>query len=103
MTDKEFIEQIAPIIQKYAKAYGYKVVSAVIAQACIESGFGRSTLSAKYHNYFGLKCGSGWLGPSVNMNTKEEYTPGTLTSIRDFFRVYSSMEDGVKGYYEFIQ
>lgn len=103
MTDKEFIEQIAPLVQKYAKAYGYKVVSAVIAQACIESGFGRSTLSAKYHNYFGLKCGSGWLGPSVNMNTKEEYTPGTLTSIRDFFRVYSSMEDGVKGYYEFIQ
>lgn len=103
MTDKEFIEQIAPIIQKYAKAYGYKVVSAVIAQACIESGFGRSTLASKYHNYFGMKCGTGWVGPSVNMATKEEYTPGTLTSIRDFFRVYSSMEDGVKGYYEFIQ
>lgn len=103
MTDREFIEQIAPLVQKYAKAYGYKVVSAVIAQACIESGFGRSTLSAKYHNFFGLKCGSGWKGASVNMATKEEYTPGTLTSIRDFFRVYTSMEDGVKGYYDFIQ
>lgn len=103
MTDREFIEQIAPLVQKYAKAYGYKVASPAIAQACIESGFGRSALSAKYHNYFGLKCGSGWVGPSVNMATKEEYQPGTLTSIRDYFRVYASMEDGVKGYFEFIQ
>lgn len=103
MTDREFIAQIAPIIQKYARAYNYMVVSAVIAQACIESGFGRSTLASQYHNYFGLKCGSGWYGASVNMGTKEEYTPGTLTSIRDNFRVYLSMEDGVKGYYEFIQ
>ena len=103
MTDKEFIAAIAPIVKKYAKEYGYWVASPIIAQACIESGYGRSTLSAKYHNYFGLKCGSGWTGPSVNMNTKEEYTVGTLTSIRDNFRVYSDMDSGVKGYFDFIQ
>lgn len=28
---------------------------------------------------------------------------GTLTSIRDNFRVFDSMEEGVKGYFEFIQ
>ena len=103
MTDKEFIAQIAPIIQKYAKQYGYKVVSAVIAQACVESGYGRSSLAKKYNNLFGLKCGSGWKGKSVNMATNEEYTAGTLTTIRDNFRVYDNMDDGVKGYYEFIQ
>lgn len=103
MTDREFIVQIAPYIRKYAKQYGYWVASPIIAQACIESGYGRSSLSAKYHNYFGLKCGSGWKGPSVNMSTKEEYTAGTLTSIRDNFRVYSDMDSGVRGYFEFIQ
>lgn len=36
------------------------------------------------------------------MSTKEEYQPGTLTSIRDNFRSYRSMEEGVKGYFEFI-
>ena len=36
------------------------------------------------------------------MRTKEEYSVGTLTTIRDNFRVYDSMEDGVKGYYDFI-
>lgn len=103
MTDNEFINQIAPIVQKYAKAYDYDVVSAIIAQACLESAFGRSTLGYKYHNYFGMKAGSGWTGRSVNLQTKEEYTPGTLTTIRDAFRVYSNMDEGVKGYFDFIQ
>lgn len=99
---KQFIEQIAPIIQKEAKARGYTIVSAIIAQACIESAFGTSSLGYKYHNYFGMKCGSSWKGKSVNLKTKEEYTTGTLTTIRDNFRVYDSMEDGVKGYFDFI-
>lgn len=98
---KKFISEIAPIIQKEAKARGYLVCSPVIAQACIESAYGLSGL-AKYFNYFGLKCGSAWKGKSVNMKTKEEYTVGTLTTIRDNFRVYDSMEDGVKGYFDFI-
>jgi hypothetical protein len=34
--------------------------------------------------------------------TKEEYTPGVQTTIRDNFRVYDSMEEGIKGYFEFI-
>ena len=68
---KQFIETIAPIIQKYAKKYGYKVVSPIIAQACLESKYGFSGL-AKYYNYFGMKCGSSWKGKSVVKDTKEE-------------------------------
>ena len=49
-----------------------------------------------------MKCGSSWKGKSVNMATKEEYTPGQLTNIRDNFRAYDSMEEGVAGYYGFI-
>lgn len=97
-----FIEQIAPLIQKESKKRGYKVASPIIAQACCESAFGMSSLGYKYHNYFGLKCGSAWKGKSVNLKTKEEYTVGQLTTIRDNFRVYDSMEDGVKGYFDFI-
>ena len=99
---KQFIQRIAPIIQEEAKKRGYKVCSPVIAQACIESAFGTSMLGSKWHNYFGMKCGSAWKGKSINLKTKEEYTVGTLTTIRDNFRVYDSMEDGVKGYFDFI-
>lgn len=99
---KKFIDEIAPIIQKYAKLYGYKVASPIIAQACIESAYGTSSLGYKYHNYFGMKCGSSWTGRSVNLSTKEEYKAGTLTSIKANFRVYDSMDAGVRGYFEFI-
>lgn len=97
-----FINEISPIIQKYSRQYGYKVSSPIIAQACLESGYGKSVLAAQYHNYFGMKCGSKWKGRSVNLKTKEEYNLGILTDIKANFRVYSSMEEGVKGYFEFI-
>ena len=99
---KQFIKEIAPIIQKYAKQYGYKVASPIIAQACIESAFGTSSLGKRYHNYFGMKCGSSWKGKSVNLATKEEYKPGTLTSIKANFRAYDSMDEGVNGYFVFV-
>ena len=102
MNNNEFIEQIANCVEKYAYVYGIEVHSPIIAQAIVESGWGKSSLASKYHNYFGLKCGSSWKGKSVNMATKEEYKVGTLTNIRDNFRVYDSMEDGVKGYFDFI-
>ena len=98
---KQFIETIGPIIQEEAKARGYKVCSPIIAQACIESGYNTSLLSMKYHNYFGMKCGSVWKGPSVNMATKEEYN-SQLVNIRDNFRCYPDMLAGVKGYFDFI-
>ena len=103
MSNQEFIEQIAAYVKKYAAIYGICVHSPIIAQAILESGWGESKLAATYHNYFGLKCGTKWTGKSVNMNTQEEYEPGTLTTIADNFRVFDSMEEGVKGYFEFIQ
>lgn len=103
MTNQEFIEQVATYVRKYAASFGICVHSPIIAQAILESGWGKSKLAATYHNYFGLKCGTKWTGKSVNMNTQEEYEPGTLTTIKDNFRVYDSMEEGVKGYFEFIQ
>lgn len=103
MNKREWLETIAPIIRKIAFEYGYKYPSAIIGQAILEGGWGQSSLASKYHNYFGLKCGSSWKGKSVNLSTKEEYTAGTLTNIKANFRVYDTMEDGVRGYFEFIQ
>lgn len=100
---KAFIKKIAPVIKAAAKKNGYKVSSAIIAQACIESGWGQSLLASKYHNYFGMKCGSSWKGGSVNLQTKEEYKKGTLTTIKDNFRTFKDMESGVQGYFDFIK
>lgn len=103
MTKAEFIEQIASYVCKLAPSYSIFCPSAVIAQAILESGWGESTLASKYNNFFGMKCGTLWKGKSVNLATKEEYEPGVLTDITDDFRVYDSVEEGIKGYFEFIQ
>ena len=100
---RQFVIDIANYVRKYAPQYGIKVYSPVIAQAIHESGWGESKLSAKYHNYFGLKCGTKWTGKSVNMKTQEEYSAGSLSTISANFRAYDSMEEGVKGYFDFIQ
>ena len=82
-THKQFIEQIASYVVKYASKYEILVHSPVIAQAILESGWGKSKLASTYHNYFGMKCGTKWTGKSVNLTTQEEYEVGTLTTIKD--------------------
>lgn len=99
---REFINTIGPMIQEEAKKRGYKTCAAVVAQACCEGNFGQSVLAKRYNNHFGLKTGSSWKGPSVNLKTKEEYQPGVLSTIRDNFRCYSDMRSGVSGYYDFV-
>lgn len=100
---KAFIQHITPIIRAEADRRGYKICSTVIAQGIIEGRYGTSTLAKPpYRNHWGLKCGKSWKGRSVNLKTKEEYTPGTLTTIKDNFRCYDSDEESVAGYYDFI-
>lgn len=99
---RQFVLDIARLVREYAPEWGVKVYSPIIAQAIHESGWGESSLGYKYHNYFGLKCGTLWKGKSVNLSTKEEYSAGTLTTISANFRVYDSMEEGVRGYFVFL-
>lgn len=102
MSAAAFISQIGPIIQRYAALYGYRFPSAIIAQACIESAYGTSSLAYRYHNYFGIKWWRGCGRSAVNLQTEEEYTPGILTSVKSGFAVGRDMEDGVRMYFEFI-
>lgn len=105
MDKKKFVKMLLPYIRKYVQMYGYNdvVEGAIVAQAACESAWGDSSLAKKYHNYFGMKCGSSWKGSSINMATKEEYTPGTLTKIKDNFRAYDCLENGIAGYFDFIK
>lgn len=103
MTEKQrdFVELIYNNLKEYAPRYHLKCYPVIIAQAILESGWGKSYLAQK-NNFFGLKCGRYWKGKSVNLQTKEEYVKGTLTKIHDNFRVYDTPAEGVKGYCEFL-
>ena len=102
LEQQNFINSIYEALCKYAPTYSIKCYSAIIGQAILESGWGKSKLASSYHNYFGLKCGSYWKGKSVNMETFEEYKVGALTQITDNFRVFDNLDSGVKGYLDFI-
>lgn len=106
MSQLEFIQQIAPYVQKYALKYGIQVVSPIIAQACLESAYGTS-FKAKYHNYFGLK----YRANRVNVNNgyfldggSEQGADGVYTPLPSTTAWYAfdSMEKGVEGYFQFI-
>lgn len=99
----DYINMIAPHVINTVKKNGKGFPSAIIAHSITESGWGTSSLASKYNNYFGMKCGSSWTGKSVNMQTQEEYTVGTLTTIRDNFRAYDSIDEGIQGYFDFLK
>lgn len=102
LEQQNFINSIYEALCKYAPTYNIKCYSAIIGQAILESGWGKSKLASNFHNYFGLKCGSSWKGKSANMKTFEEFKGGTITQTSDNFRVFDSLESGVKGYLDFI-
>ena len=64
---------------------------------------GASKLANDYNNYFGIKAGTGWTGPTVNMKTGE-YTPGGVPyNITDSFRAYPSVNDSFNDYVNFLK
>lgn len=100
MTQKEFIEQIGTAAKAYYPTY--KILpSLVIAMAIKESNWGKSQLSSVNHNYFGMKwntkCGTKY----VEYTTKE-FKDGKYITVKAKFRSYDTLEDGIKGFYDFI-
>lgn len=101
----DFIKQIAPYIQKYAPQYNIKVCSPIIAQAILESASGTSELAVKAHNYFGLKYRPGRCPASCGIYHKtgsEQNPDGTYISSVMQWMKFSDMENGVRGYFDFI-
>ena len=72
--------------------------SVTISQAILESNWGKSELSAKYNNYFGIKASAGWNGKIATFSTKENYND----TIKANFRAYDSLEESVNDLGNFL-
>ncbi len=94
---QDFINELYPQAAEIYDKYGV-LPSISISQAILESGWGKSELSAKSNNLFGIKADPSWKGKKVKMNTSEYYNK----KIIDDFRVYDSHEDSMKNYGEFL-
>ena len=72
--------------------------SITISQAILESSWGKSDLSVKANNLFGIKADSSWKGKSVTMTTSEYYND----VIKGNFRSYENKTDSLDDYGTFI-
>jgi flagellum-specific peptidoglycan hydrolase FlgJ len=94
----DFIKSLVPHAQRIQEKYKI-LASLIIAQACLESNFGRSGLAQKGKNLFGIK--GSYNGQSVTMRT-HEYQRGKKIWIDASFRKYpswyESLEDLAKLY-----
>lgn len=97
---KKFIDTLTPLIVKYAG--GKYSVECILAQAILESAWGKSQLAKKYNNFFGMKTGRSWKGEKAELSTKEEIN-GKLVTIKGTFRAYPDIESGIAGYFDFIK
>lgn len=102
-----FIKTLAKYARKICqeRGYGFPQYAVCVAQACLESAYGTSTLMKKANAYFGIKANKTWLnkgGRIYNTKTKECYDGKTYTTITDSFRAYNSLEDSVKDYFDLI-
>ena len=97
-----FIDEIAPLAQADMAKTGIPA-ALTIAQAILESGWGRSDLAKNAHNLFGMKKnlsgntwpGSTWDGKRVcTKDTKEVYSTGAATVSAEF-RVYNNYAESV--------
>ncbi len=90
---RQFIASILPSVQSAAKQLGVAPV-AILAQAALETGWGRH---APGNNVFGVKADGGWSGPSVQALT-QEFRDGVATAGQAAFRAYQSVSDSVSNY-----
>lgn len=92
LTNKQFIDKIKPYAITIGQAIGvpYKFI---IAQICLETGYGKSSLSSKYNNYGGIKEFGN--GPKVNLLTTE-CKNGVCAKVYQPFAVYPTIDAGMK-------
>lgn len=101
MDESQFIETIGGMARADYPS-GKILPSITIAQAIHESGWGKSGLTQKANNLFGIKAGSSWQGETINMATGEVLN-GQSVTINDNFRKYNSVEESIVDHGKFFQ
>jgi len=93
----EFSQKLMPLLQKAGQQLGVSP-KILLAQAAIETGWGRSVVG---NNLFGIKAGSSWSGEKIDAAT-HEYENGQLISITDAFRAYPNAEASVNDFVSLV-
>ncbi|GAA2525898.1 sporangiospore maturation cell wall hydrolase GsmA [Pilimelia columellifera] len=106
LTTAQFIAMAAPGAQRGWREYGVPP-SVTIGQAILESGWGRSALSANHNNYFGIKCFNGARGPLASgcysYQTFECNKSGACWPETATFRTYANPTNSFRDHGNFLR
>jgi flagellar protein FlgJ len=102
---QQFVETVWPLAKQAAKALNVPA-KAILAQAALESGWGRhvsqSAGGINSHNLFNIKADDGWRGPKVIVDTLE-FEHGVAKRQKAAFRAYASYADCFHDYVKFLK
>ena len=101
----EFVRAVWEHAREAAAALG-TAPEALVAQAALETGWGRHILQrpdgASSHNLFGIKADSRWLGERVSAATLE-FRAGVVEQERASFRAYDSLAESFADYVRLLK
>lgn len=101
----EFVEYMMPKAQRAAEKIGVDP-KALVAQAALETGWGKFVMQDKNgnsaHNLFGIKADSRWDGDKVIVNTMESEN-GVTSQVKAAFRSYDNFSDSIDDYVDFLK
>jgi flagellar protein FlgJ len=101
---EEFVRMMWPHAQRAGRELGVDP-SALVAQAALETGWGRAVPTqgsgTSSFNLFGIKAGSGWQGATTHVPTLE-FQDGVAVRKVERFRAYDSPADSFNDYARLI-
>jgi len=99
-----FVQQHRQAADQVARHSGIPATF-MLAQAALETGWGGREIigrdGTRSHNLFGIKAGSSWKGPTVDVMTTE-YIDGKPQKMVQKFRAYGSFEESFADYARLI-
>lgn len=78
--------------------------SITLAQAILESQYGKSALAKKANNHFGIKCGKAWTGDRYCIHSNEwDSQKNGMVKRLGCFRSYGSLNESFKDHSDFLR
>lgn len=93
MTRSQYIQKYAEAAVREMKATGIPA-SITLAQGCLESGDGNSTLAREANNHFGIKCHNNWKGKTIRHDDDQK---------AECFRKYTSADESFRDHSDFLR
>ena len=101
MIKKDFIRLLLPSAQECEKKSGVPALFTV-AQAALESGWGKSQLTKLGRNLFGVKADKSWRGDILTMQTRE-FIKGKWVMVDAKWRKYATWQECIDDHAEFFK